>query len=116
MKRKATFNLEENIAGALCYILGFLTGIFFLLFEKKNKFVRFHAMQSTITFLGLWILSVILTLVFAPIPIIGIVIVGALTSLIGITAILLWLFLMYKAYNHEKFKLPVIGKKAEKLA
>ena len=52
---KATFGLDENIASALTYVLGFLTGIIFFLMEKENKTVRFHAMQSIITFLGLTI-------------------------------------------------------------
>ena len=43
---KATFGLDENIASAACYVLGWLTGIIFFLMEKDNKTVRFHAMQS----------------------------------------------------------------------
>ena len=43
---KATFGLDENIASALTYVLTFLTGIIFILVEKENKTVRFHAMQS----------------------------------------------------------------------
>ena len=65
---KATFGLDENVASAACYVLGWLTGIIFLLVEKDNKTVRFHAMQSVLTFLPLmiiiWIIGAILTALF----------------------------------------------------
>ena len=95
-------DLDENIRGALCYILGFISGIFFLLTEKKNKFVRFHAMQSTITFGALFLISFI--------PIFG----WILSVFIAPFSLLFGLFLMYQAYQGEKFKLPVIGDLAEK--
>ena len=94
--------LSENIRGALCYVLGFVSGIFFMLTEKKNKFVRFHAMQSIMVFLGLTLLMMI--------PFIG----WMLSVFIAPLSLLLWLFLMYKAYQGEKFKLPIIGDLAEK--
>lgn len=97
-------DLDENIRGALCYILGFISGFFFLVTEKKNKFVRFHAMQSVIVFFGLMLLMTI--------PILG----WMLSVFLAPLSLLLWLFLMYKAYQGEKFKLPVIGDFAEKQA
>ncbi len=99
---KTMLNLEENIEGALCYTLGFVTGVVFLLLEKENKFVRFHAMQSLIVFLGLFLITAI--------PFIG----WAASVLIAPLGIALWLILIYKAYREEKFKLPVIGDFAEK--
>lgn|SRR5699024_1358722 len=50
---KTAIGLEENIAGLLCYLFTFVSGIIFLLIEKENKFVRFHAMQSLIFFGGI---------------------------------------------------------------
>ena len=97
-------DLGENIRGALCYILGFFSGIFFLLTEKENKFVRFHAMQSVIVSLGLMLLMFI--------PVLG----WMLSVFIAPLSIILGLFLMYKAYQGEKFKLPVIGDLAEQQA
>ena len=44
--------LSENVAGLLCYILGWITGLIFLLIDKR-PFVRFHAAQSIVVFLGL---------------------------------------------------------------
>ncbi len=103
---KSSTGLEENVAGLLCYVVGWITGLIFFLIEKDSKFVKFHAMQSIITFGGLMILSWIL----AFIPIIGWVI----SSLLGILALVLWILLMIKAYQGEKIKLPVIGDLAEK--
>lgn len=104
---KATFGLDENIASALTYVLTFLTGIIFFLVEKDNKTVRFHAMQSIITFLGLFI--VIMVISFIPF-------IGMLTFLFWILEIILWLVLIIKAYQGEKFKLPIVGDMAESYA
>lgn len=99
-------NLDENIAGALCYILGFITGIIFYLIEKENKFVRFHAMQSILVFLPVWIIVWLL----GWIPGFGWIVSG----LLGLLSLILWLILMIKAYQGEKFKLPIVGDIAEK--
>ena len=94
----------SDLGGALCYVLGFISGIFFLLTEKENKFVRFHAMQSVIVSLGL--------MLFMMIPVFG----WMLSVFVAPLSIILGLFLMYKAYLGEKFKLPVVGDLAEKQA
>lgn len=103
---KTSMGLDENIEGLLCYVLGFITGIVFLVLEKENKFVRFHAMQSLTTFLALFVISVVI----GWIPFIGVII----SPLIGILGLILWLLLMYKAFKGERFKLPVVGDFAEK--
>lgn len=102
---KTALGLGENIEGLLCYVLGFITGIVFLVLEKENKFVRFHAMQSLATFLPLF---VIVTVV-GWIPFIGLII----SPLIGLLGLILWLLLMFKAFKGEKFKLPIAGDFAE---
>lgn len=96
---------NQNIIGALTYLLGFITGIIFLLVEKNNKFIRFHAMQSTITFGGLFIVNIVLQAV----PFVG-ALVSSLLSLVGLIA---WVVLMIKAFQGEYFKLPYIGDLAE---
>ncbi|OGW85038.1 MAG: hypothetical protein A3C35_03940 [Omnitrophica bacterium RIFCSPHIGHO2_02_FULL_46_11] len=98
--------MKANIAGLLAYLLGFVSGLVFLLIEKNNKFVRFHAMQSIIVFCALFLLRYILL----PVPFLGLVANGVL-SVVGIA---LWVVLMVKAYQGEKFKLPWIGDIAEK--
>jgi len=98
--------LNENVEGALTYLLGFITGIVFLIIEKESQFVRFHAMQSTITFAGFWIVSMVLgyALFFFG---------WMLAGLVNILAFITWIVCLYKAYKGEWFKLPVVGDIAE---
>lgn len=105
MTEKTETGINENLEGLLCYLLGWLTGIIFYIIEAKNKFVRFHAIQSILVFLPL---SVILFIV-GFIPFIG----WILSIIIGIIIFILWIVLMFKAYKGEKFKLPVVGDIAE---
>jgi uncharacterized membrane protein len=103
---KTSLGLDENIEGLLCYVLGWITGIVFLVLEKENKFVRFHAMQSIATFLSLTVIGLLISWI----PFIG----WVTTPLIGILSLILWLILMFKAYQGEMYKLPVVGDFAEK--
>ena len=105
--------LEDNVPGALCYLVGFITGIIFMVMEpySRRPFVRFHAFQS-ILFSVAWIaLSIAISIAFG---IMGIVshmwlIFLPLRMLIGFLGFVLWLFCMYKAYNREWFQLPIVG-------
>jgi uncharacterized membrane protein/ribosomal protein L40E len=108
----STTSLEPNIAGLLCYVLGWVTGLVFILIEKENKFVRFHAMQSIVTFGALTVLSILLS-ILSRIPAIGILF-WILGIIVGILAFVLWIVLMVKAYQGERFKLPIAGDIAEK--
>jgi len=103
---KTSTGLEQNVAALLCYVVGFVSGIIFLVIEKDNKVVRFHAMQSTVTFLPLFIGQIVI----GYIPIIGM-----LSILIGLLSLVLWIILMIKAYQGEMFKLPIAGDIAENL-
>ncbi len=103
-KEKSSTGLDENVAGFFCYLFGFITGIVFLVVEKKSGFVRFHAMQSVITFLSLLVVS----LIVAWIPIINL-----LTPLIWLLGLVLWLLLMIKALQGQRYSLPIVGKMAE---
>lgn len=103
---KTATGLDPNVAAALSYGVGWVTGIAFLLAEPKNRFVRFHAMQSTIVFLALSVLTVVLQVI----PILGMLI--AVFLVVPASAIL-WLILMFKAYQGERFKLPIVGEMAE---
>jgi len=104
---KTTSGFDENVAAALSYGLGWITGIVFLVTEPANRFVRFHAMQSTIVFLALSVLTIVLP---AVIPFLGMLI--AVFFVIPLSAVL-WLVLMFKAYQGERFKLPIVGDMAE---
>jgi len=107
-KQETTLKIERNLEALLCYILCWVSGIFFLIVEKKNDFVRFHAYQSTIVFLSL----LILRLVLGVIPAIG----PLVSTIILFVTIILWILLMYKAFNGEEFALPLAGELASKMA
>ena len=102
----STTSLEPNIAGLLCYLVGWITGLIFILIEKENKFVRFHAMQSIVVFGALNVVAII----FSFIPVVHVI----LGTIVGILGVILWIVLMIKAYQGEKIKLPIAGDIAEK--
>lgn len=105
--------LSPNMAGALAYLLGPITGILFLVVEKENRFVRFHAMQSTVLSIAWIIVSYGLSF-FSSVPVLG-WIVGIVTSLVlGLGGFILWLLLMWKAFQGEEWELPVVGEFARK--
>ncbi|MCD6367595.1 MAG: DUF4870 domain-containing protein [Candidatus Aenigmarchaeota archaeon] len=106
-KGNTALGMEENKEALLTYILGWLTGIVFLVIEKENKFVRFHAMQSTVTFIGLAVLSFIVGLI----PFFNVVLV----PIVGVITVIVWIICMVKAYQGEKYKLPIVGNFSENL-
>lgn len=105
--------LTQNVASALCYLLGFITGIIFLALApyNQNKTIRFHAFQSIFVCIGIFIVNFALGIMWDSFWRIGLI-----QRLFGLACFLLWLFLMWKAYNNEKVVLPVIGPLAEKQA
>ncbi|MGA2476268.1 MAG: DUF4870 domain-containing protein [Terriglobia bacterium] len=114
--------MSSNVAGLLTYILGFITGIIFLVIEpyKNDKFVRFHAFQSiffNVALIVFWIayMIVVSILSFVTLGIIAMV-MGLVGFLIWLAILAYWIFLMYKAYNNELYKIPFIGDLAAKQA
>lgn len=105
IKLKGT-GLKKNTAGALAYVLGPITGVIFLILEK-DPFVKFHAMQSIVVFVTLFVLQWILGLT---------IILLILVPLVGIIAFILWLMCIYKAWMGEEWEVPVLGKFARQLA
>jgi uncharacterized membrane protein len=98
--------MDSNVAGALAYAMGWVTGLAFLLAERDNRFVRFHALQSTIAFGALsvaWMVSL------------SIPFFGWLFAFVVIppVSVVLWLIMMLKAYQGQLYKLPVVGEMAE---
>ncbi|MDR5674555.1 Tic20 family membrane protein [Halalkaliarchaeum sp. AArc-CO] len=114
--------LEPNVAGALSYLLGPITGILFYLVEDDDEFVRFHGAQSTIVFGGLFVLSIGMTVllgVLAAIPVVGWIagaVLGIASILLAPVAFVAWLFLMYKAYQGSEYAVPIAGTYARKYA
>ena len=111
--------MAENVAGLLCYVLGWLTGLIFFLIDKR-PFVRFHAAQSMVTFGALHVLSIVLGFIFGAGMLfgglsgfgIGILLIWC----INLAALVLWVLCMVKAYGNERFKLPITGDIAENIA
>ncbi len=100
-----SLGLKENVEAALAYLLGFISGLLILVLERESNFVRFHAVQSTVTFLGLWILASVLRVV-PPF--------GAFASiLVSFLSFLIWIYCIIRAYRWEYFKLPIAGDVAE---
>ncbi len=104
MKKKTVLEIEENVEGLLAYVLGWITGLIFLIIEK-NKFVRFHALQSLIVF---GFLNMVFLLLSPLIPFIKFFLL--------IISLIVWIVSMIEAYNHEWFKWPIAGSIAEKYA
>jgi uncharacterized membrane protein len=102
---KTASGFDENVAAALCYSLGWVTGLFFYLTEPQNSFVRFHGLQSVLVF-GSACIAFILCL---SLPILG----WILSIFIFYGSAAVWLLLMFKAYQGERFKLPIAGRIAE---
>ena len=101
----AATGLKKETAGALAYVLGPITGVIFLVLEK-DPFVRFHAVQSIVVFIGLFVLQWVLGLTLILLP---------LVPLIGIISFVLWLILIYKAWQGQEWEVPFFGKFARNL-
>ncbi len=96
-----SLGMNENVTALLAYLFGWVSGLIVFLLEKENDFVRYHAMQSMVVFGGITILSVVFTVV----PIFH-AIVFPLLNLVGL---ILWVVLMIKAAQHERFRIPVVS-------
>ena len=101
---KTSSGIQPNVAALLAYVLGLITGLIFLLIEKENTFVRFHAMQS----IGFSVVMFIVGLVLSVVPV--------LVLVLNLICIVLWVVLMVQAYQGQWFKLPIIGDIAAKQA
>jgi len=114
--------MASNVAGLLTYILGFITGIIFLVIEpyKNDKFVRFHAFQSIFFNVALIVFWIAYTIVASVLGVVSLGILamamGLLSLLIALAVLAYWIFLMYKAYNNELYKIPFIGDLSAKQA
>lgn len=103
--------LSQNAASTLCYALGFITGIIFLVLApyNQNRTIKFHAWQSIFLSLAVLILTIIL-------PLFGHLLGLVLSLVVNLGAIVLWLYLLFSVYNGKQVRLPVIGDLAAKQA
>ncbi|WKZ25479.1 MAG: hypothetical protein QY322_03780 [bacterium] len=105
MAGKTATGLNKETSGALAYVLGPITGVLFLILEK-DSFVRFHAMQSIVVFVGLFAIQAMLGIT---------IILAILVPLVGIVGFILWLMLIYKAWQGEEWEVPFLGKFARQI-
>jgi uncharacterized membrane protein len=114
--------LTSNVAAALAYVVGFITGIIFLAIGPYNKdpFVRFHAFQSIFLSVFYVAFSMVWGAIFGTLFLVSLGflfgMIALLWSLLRLAFLLLWLFMIYKAYKNERFLLPIIGPLAAKQA
>ncbi len=113
--------LSTNVAGLLCYVGGWISGIVFLVIEKKSKLVKFHAWQSIMTFGVLTVAQIIVSGILAAIAVTTFspglaVLSGVLGTIVWILIVGLWIALMILAYSGKMWKLPWVGNWAEKQA
>lgn len=114
--------LEPNVAGALSYLLGFITGLIFYLVEEDDEFVRFHAAQSMVVFGGLFVLGIVLNVFIGFLGAMGGLFSGLFGlffslfwTLLSLGALVLWIFLMVKAYQGETPRIPIAADIADDL-
>jgi len=115
---QASPGTSDNVAGALCYLAGLITGIIFLALPayNRNTSVRFHALQS-ILFHVSWLALLLgeMTIgIFLPFSLS--LVLSALSLLVWGGGLLFWLYLIWKTYTGQKITLPIIGTLAEKYA
>src|ERR1700691_2406480 len=111
----AVGGLTDNVAGALAYVT-IIPAIVFLVMEpyNRNRFIRFHSFQSifaAVAWTALWIaLSIVVHMPFL------VWLTFLIWPLVSLAGFVIWVILVLKAYQGQKFKLPVIGDIAEKQA
>ena len=116
---QASTGLAPNVAGALAYVLGPITGIVFLVLEKDSRFVRFHAVQSIGVGVVLIAISIALSIfssILMFVPILGWIIALLASMGLAIVSFILWLLLMLKAFQGKEWELPVVGVYARRYA
>lgn len=111
----STMDIQPNLAALLSYLFGAIGGLIFFLMEKKNRYVRFHAMQSILVTAGVIVVDIVLA-VLDRIPVINFVSACIVSPIFGLGVLALWIFLMVQAFQGKMFKLPVIGDYAERYA
>ncbi len=107
--------LTMNLAAALSYALGAITGIIFLVLDpyKANRVVRFHAMQSVLFSVACLIFAIVWSIVVGILESITgywvLTIDVPLQLLFGLGIFLLWLYVMFQAYSQREYRIPWIG-------
>jgi uncharacterized membrane protein len=111
--------LDPNVAAMLAYLAWWVTGLIFYIIERDNRFVRFHAAQSIVAFgaisilgIALMMASFVLLFVWAS----GFQVLMWLSQIVMLAGLIVWAVCLFKAFNGEYYKLPVVGDFAERIA
>lgn len=104
---KSSTGLDANIAGMLCYILGWLTGLVFLLIEKDSEFVKFHARQA----LALFGLLTVAGIIAPVLPVVG----ALLSKIIAAVSFVAWVLMLIFAFQGKEVRVPIAADIADKL-
>lgn len=109
--------LDPNVAAALSYVLGVITGLVFFLIEEENQFVRFHASQSIVVFGALFVFNIGISIFVGVLASISgfFSLLNLLSTLVSLAGLILWVLLIYKAYNGEWYRVPVAAGIADDL-
>ena len=124
---KSSTGLDENIAALLSYVFGWVSGLIFFLIEKDSRLVRFHAMQSLLLQVCVFVIAIVIWVIIFVLVLVVSQVSGLLSTLVSIVATLIWIVLiigavvawvicLIKAYQSQYFKLPIIGNFAEKFS
>lgn len=122
---ESSSGLPPSIAGLLCYLLMLPTfglpasGGVFLMIERADLQIRFHAWQSIVlgaawwlNLLGLWVVEELLARVWEPLG----VLVKIVRWSIYLSLIASWVMCIIKSYALETWRIPILGRLAEQLA
>lgn len=117
---KTSLGLDSNLGAMLCYIanivccLGIILSVVFLITEKENRFVKFHALQSLFLFVVYAALAILVQIIGVLLRIaVGLILAGLITwglwALVTLIVVILWIWAGIKAYGGQWYKLPGIG-------
>lgn len=110
------YNADPNLEAAIAYLIPFVAGVFILLMEKNNKFVRFHAMQSIVFWLAVAAFSFVFQFFTVALLFVAAPLVALFAPLFGVSVFLIWLYLMWQAYQGVEYQIPYLGKFSKDLA
>jgi uncharacterized membrane protein len=123
--------LDSNLAGALSYLLGFVTGIVFYVIDSDDDFVRWHAAQSIALSVAVMAFSIVISIIST--ILFSVLLAGAMTggfgffalisgllsllwTVVGLGALAIWVYLMFTAYNGQTKRIPIIANFADRIA
>lgn len=101
---------NQNVMGALAYLV--IPAVIFLVVEpySKNKFIRFHSLQAVIYFVAGMAVQIAAGIIFSIIGFLSVFI----SPLLSLALFILWIYAVVQAFQGKEYRLPVIGDLAAK--